>query len=406
MREDEDVKAVRRSHSPLATRSLADLADRDAEPLQFLSKAIDPPKVDQLNAAWKTLVDLQAVEGEDSTSRLTALGRHVRSARSLSRQVLSPSHGRLTILFVPLSQMSSIPVDLRLAKMLVLGAIFRCLDPILSITAILSSKPLFLSPLDKRNEAQKCVLPLAAASVSCSPLTLHHHPSTGRARPSPPATRTCSRMPRLTARRPRSRTTARCAASARTTSSARRASGTSPRPSGVLLASGCGPLSRSCGLTSAPLLTGRLRTDFMGALKELGFLPSSRTVSAELNENSGNENLLCVLFPALPRPATSPDGRSHSHPFAVNRSFSAACILGSQCVFRTCLSSPVPRTDLCSTLPCQRVDLPKAKFDQMMSGTILREHAAKEIKFFDATERVFLHPVRRPSTCTRERASG
>jgi ATP-dependent RNA helicase DHX57 len=30
----------------------------------------------------------------------------------------------------------------------------------------------------------------------------------------------------------------------------------------------------------------------------------------------------------------------------------------------------------------------------MMSGTLLREHAAKEIKFFDATERVFLHPVR------------
>lgn len=51
--------------------------------------------------------------------------------------------------------MSSIPVDLRLAKMLVLGAIFKCLDPILSITAILSSKPLFLSPLDKRNEAQR-----------------------------------------------------------------------------------------------------------------------------------------------------------------------------------------------------------------------------------------------------------
>ena len=51
--------------------------------------------------------------------------------------------------------MASIPVDLRLAKMLVLGAIFRCLDPVLSIAAILSSKPLFLSPMDKRNEAQK-----------------------------------------------------------------------------------------------------------------------------------------------------------------------------------------------------------------------------------------------------------
>jgi ATP-dependent RNA helicase DHX57 len=50
---------------------------------------------------WTTLVDLGAVEGEKGTSRLTALGRH----------------------------MSMIPVDLRLAKMLVLGAVFKCLDP-------------------------------------------------------------------------------------------------------------------------------------------------------------------------------------------------------------------------------------------------------------------------------------
>lgn len=41
------------------------------------SKAIDPPKLDAINAAWQTLQDLGAVEGEDHKSRLTALGRHV-----------------------------------------------------------------------------------------------------------------------------------------------------------------------------------------------------------------------------------------------------------------------------------------------------------------------------------------
>ena len=53
--------------------------------------------------------------------------------------------------------MSMIPVDLRLAKMMVLGTIFKCLDPVLTIAAILSSKPLFTSPMEKRDESKKCV---------------------------------------------------------------------------------------------------------------------------------------------------------------------------------------------------------------------------------------------------------
>lgn len=46
------------------------------------SKAIDPPKIHAIDAAWKTLQDLGAVEGEDHKSRLTALGRHVGAALS------------------------------------------------------------------------------------------------------------------------------------------------------------------------------------------------------------------------------------------------------------------------------------------------------------------------------------
>ncbi|KAK4689764.1 ATP-dependent RNA helicase DHX57, partial [Tremellales sp. Uapishka_1] len=116
--------------------------NEDTDVKEFLGKAIDPPKMDAIDAAWKTLQDLGAIEGEDHKSRLTALGRH----------------------------MSMIPVDLRLAKMLVLGTIFKCLDPsmlhilvaawhliraVLTIAALLSSKPLFTSPLDKRDESKK-----------------------------------------------------------------------------------------------------------------------------------------------------------------------------------------------------------------------------------------------------------
>jgi HrpA-like RNA helicase len=110
----------------------------------FLSRAIDPPKMEAMDSAWTTLVDLGAVEGEKGTSRLTALGRH----------------------------MSMIPVDLRLAKMLVLGAVFKCLDPswfsqssgneiaddlVLTVASLLSSKPLFTSPLDRKDESKRSV---------------------------------------------------------------------------------------------------------------------------------------------------------------------------------------------------------------------------------------------------------
>ncbi|KAG6830898.1 hypothetical protein H0H92_014049 [Tricholoma furcatifolium] len=108
---------------PLESISLTVKVMREDEDVKlFLSRAIDPPKVAAMERAWSTLEELGAV---DETGRLTPLGRH----------------------------MSTLPVDLRLAKMLILATVFQCLDPILTVAATLSSKPLFLSPPDKRDEA-------------------------------------------------------------------------------------------------------------------------------------------------------------------------------------------------------------------------------------------------------------
>lgn len=41
--------------------------------------------------------------------------------------------------------------------MLILGTVFQCLGPLTSVAALLSSKPLFNSPLEKREEANACV---------------------------------------------------------------------------------------------------------------------------------------------------------------------------------------------------------------------------------------------------------
>lgn len=99
-----------------------------------------------------------------------------------------------------------IPVDVRLAKMLVLAAVFRCLDPgqsshishglvlgiadtfaVLTIAALLSSKPLFTSPMDKRDQSKRWGL----LSVILEYRVLNRFPA-GRESLSPEANRTCS----------------------------------------------------------------------------------------------------------------------------------------------------------------------------------------------------------------------
>lgn len=47
--------------------------------------------------------------------------------------------------------LSVLPVDPKLGKMLVMGAIFRCFDPILTIVAGLSVRDPFLLPQDKKD---------------------------------------------------------------------------------------------------------------------------------------------------------------------------------------------------------------------------------------------------------------
>jgi len=51
--------------------------------------------------------------------------------------------------------LSSLPVDVRVGKMLLYGAMFRCVDPVLTVAAALSGRSPFLSPMDKRDEANE-----------------------------------------------------------------------------------------------------------------------------------------------------------------------------------------------------------------------------------------------------------
>ena len=88
----------------------------------FLGKALEPPKEDSIASAIKTLRQIGALDDKEN---LTPLGQHL----------------------------AALPVDVRVGKMLLYGAVLGCLSPVLTIAAVLGGRSPFVAPLEKRDEA-------------------------------------------------------------------------------------------------------------------------------------------------------------------------------------------------------------------------------------------------------------
>uniref|UniRef100_A0A8B9RK37 RNA helicase n=1 Tax=Astyanax mexicanus TaxID=7994 RepID=A0A8B9RK37_ASTMX len=97
------------------------------------SRLIEPPAGGSLDAAKHRLCALGALTEAEC---LTPLGWHL----------------------------ACLPVDVRIGKLMLLGAIFRCLDPALTIAASLAFKSPFVSPWDKREEANERKLSFSLAN--------------------------------------------------------------------------------------------------------------------------------------------------------------------------------------------------------------------------------------------------
>ncbi|XP_022087605.1 putative ATP-dependent RNA helicase DHX57 [Acanthaster planci] len=89
-----------------------------------LSNLLEPPPTSNIQDAILRLQNLGALDKDEG---LTSLGYHL----------------------------ASLPVDVRIGKLMLFGAIFRCLDPVLTIAASLSFKSPFVAPFDKRDHADK-----------------------------------------------------------------------------------------------------------------------------------------------------------------------------------------------------------------------------------------------------------
>ena len=90
----------------------------------FLAQAIEPPSAQAVGAAVQNLVGIEAFTADEG---LTPLGR----------------------------VLSRLPVHPSLGKMIVLGVIFRCLDPMITLGAAVNERSLFSSPIGMRTEASR-----------------------------------------------------------------------------------------------------------------------------------------------------------------------------------------------------------------------------------------------------------
>ncbi|KAL1554771.1 RNA helicase [Salvia divinorum] len=102
---------------------------------EFLAKALQPPEPLSVQNAVEYLKMIGAL---DEKENLTVLGRHL----------------------------SMLPVEPKLGKMLIYGAIFNCLDPIMTIVAGLSVRDPFLMPFDKKDLAESAKAQFSACGFS------------------------------------------------------------------------------------------------------------------------------------------------------------------------------------------------------------------------------------------------
>ena len=103
----------------------------------FLGNAVNPPPAAAITNAMESLRDLQALDSAHNDV-LTTLGYHL----------------------------ATLPVEPRIGKMLCFGAIFNCLDPVLTIAASMSARNPFMAPLDKRELADEAKRKLAPETMS------------------------------------------------------------------------------------------------------------------------------------------------------------------------------------------------------------------------------------------------
>ena len=137
----EDFAIPEISRAPLDALVLQIYSLGLSDPRAFLSKCIEPPSKMAISSAMMALKEIDVI---DERENVTPLGVHL----------------------------GGLPVDARLGKMLVYACAFGVLDPILTIAACVGFKSPFISPMDKRDEADAAKKKMSLPDGSSDHLTL------------------------------------------------------------------------------------------------------------------------------------------------------------------------------------------------------------------------------------------
>ena len=86
-----------------------------------------------------------AIAGDSAINASTDLLRQIGALDEANDDCLTPLGFHL----------ATLPVDVRIGKMLIYGAIFGCVEPVLTMAAAMGFRSPFFSPIDKRDEADK-----------------------------------------------------------------------------------------------------------------------------------------------------------------------------------------------------------------------------------------------------------
>ncbi|GBG32528.1 ATP-dependent RNA helicase DHX29 [Hondaea fermentalgiana] len=133
--------------------------DQLADPWRFLKNALDPPLPKAVNAAMLNLVEAGAVVMEtpdtENPASTGSQGRATADRLHAGRGADLPDVLKGKAVLTPLGMhLSHFPLDMKIGRMVIYGALFGCLDPVMTVAASIGhEQKLFLSPAGRQAEA-------------------------------------------------------------------------------------------------------------------------------------------------------------------------------------------------------------------------------------------------------------